>query len=60
MEEFKEYLGFRHLFRNIYGLQLNWEKLKSLLLKIQDNLWKRLKDELDLFIKGLNNKKAKQ
>ena len=57
MEELKEYLGFRHVFRNIYGLQLNWEKLKILLLKIQDNFWKRLKGELDLFIKRLNKKK---
>ena len=53
MEELKEYLGFRHLFRNIYGLQLNWEKLKNLLLKILVNLWERLKNELDLFMKRL-------
>lgn len=30
MEELKEYLGFRHLFRNIYGIQLDWDKLKIL------------------------------
>lgn len=54
MEELKEYLGFRHLFRNIYGAELNWDKLKILLVKIQDNLWKRLKDELNLFMKRIN------
>lgn len=53
MEELKEYLGFRHLFRNIYGAQLDWDKLKILLIKIQDNLWERLKDEVDLFIKQI-------
>lgn len=51
MEELKEYLGFRHLFRNIYGAQLYWDKLKILLVKIQKNLWERLKEELDVFIK---------
>lgn len=50
MEDLKEYLGFRHLFRNIYGAELNWGKLKALLVKIQNNLWKKLKTELELFI----------
>jgi len=50
MEELKEYLGFRHLFRNIYGAQLDWDRLKILLLKIRDELWKRLKEELVLFL----------
>lgn len=49
MEELKEYLGFRHLFRNIYGAQLDWDRLKILLLKICDDLWKRLKEEFVLF-----------
>jgi len=53
MEELKEYLGFRHLFRNIYGAQLKWDKLESLLVKIQGYLWKRLKGEIDLFIEYL-------
>ncbi|MFH0796594.1 MAG: hypothetical protein V2A65_05985 [Candidatus Omnitrophota bacterium] len=57
MEELKEYLGFRHLFRNIYGTQLKWDKLRFLLVKIQDTLWKRLKDEVDLFIEYLEREK---
>lgn len=56
MEELKEYLGFRHLFRNIYGSQLDWDKLKLLLNKIQANLWTRLKDEFNLFIKNISPK----
>jgi hypothetical protein len=60
MEELKEYLGFRHLFRNIYGAQLDWGKLKILLVKIQDNLWNRFKKELDLFIKTIGKDKNLQ
>ena len=57
LEELKEYLGFRHLFRNIYGTQLKWDNLKLLLVKIQDTLWKRLKDEIGLFIEYLEREK---
>lgn len=53
MEELKEYLGFRHLFRNIYGAQLDWGRLKILLLKIRDDLWKRLKEEFVLFLDNI-------
>jgi hypothetical protein len=60
LEELKEYLGFRHLFRNIYGAQLDWGKLKILLVKIQGNLWERLKKELDLFIKRINEGNQKK
>lgn len=56
MEELKEYLGFRHLFRNIYGAQLNWDKLKVLLLKTQESLWMKLKDEFNLFINKIEKK----
>lgn len=55
-EDLKEYLGFRHLFRNIYGAQLDWDKLKILLVKIQENLWKRLKEELNVFIEEMTKK----
>jgi len=53
MEKLKEYLGFRHLFRNIYGSQLNWGKLKALLSGLQEGLWPSLKEEFNLFIKSL-------
>jgi hypothetical protein len=29
-EQLAEYLRFRHLFRNIYGFELKWEKCKTL------------------------------
>ena len=56
MEKLKEYLGFRHLFRNIYGIQLDWDKLKILLLKIQEDIWPKLKGQLELFIKIMTEK----
>lgn len=30
----REYLGFRHLFRKRYGFELDWQKLKKLLLGV--------------------------
>jgi len=53
MEKLKEYLGFRHLFRNIYGMELEWDKLKILLTKIREDVWKRFKVEINLFVKCL-------
>lgn len=53
MEKLKQYLGFRHLFRNIYGMELEWDKLKILLTKIREDVWKRFKVETNLFVKWL-------
>lgn len=53
MEKLKQYLGFRHLFRNIYGMELEWDKLKILLIKIREDIWKRFKIETNSFIKWL-------
>jgi len=36
--EFKEYLRFRHLFRNIYGFELKWKRFKSLAFSLSDIL----------------------
>ncbi len=33
-KKLREYLGFRHLFRKRYGLELDWQKLKKLLLGV--------------------------
>lgn len=50
-EKLKEYLRFRHLFRNIYGFELNIKRFKSLCVKMKDIL-KKLKIELKEFIKA--------
>ncbi|HME54933.1 MAG TPA: hypothetical protein VKM55_22195 [Candidatus Lokiarchaeia archaeon] len=32
-EELHEFLRFRHVFRNVYGFELNWDKIKTLMDK---------------------------
>lgn len=48
-ERLKEYLGFRHLFRNIYGIELKWDKLKDLLIRLRDSIWEEFRREIELF-----------
>jgi hypothetical protein len=50
----KEYLRFRHLFRNIYGFELEWEKIQNLTESIPEllNLYKH---EISVFIKFLDS-----
>jgi hypothetical protein len=38
MDRLKKYLRFRHLFRNIYGFELNWERIEPLLVDLKDVL----------------------
>ena len=53
LKKLKEYLRFRHLFRNIYGFELSWERFKNLSLSAQAVL-SELKDNLNGFIDNLN------
>lgn len=55
VEDLKEYLGFRHLFRNIYGSQLDWQKLKILLDKIRSGLWPEIKIQLHSFLSKIKD-----
>lgn len=48
-ERLKEYLGFRHLFRNLYGIELKWDKLKDLLLQLRETIWKEFRGTLEQF-----------
>jgi hypothetical protein len=50
----REYLGFRHLFRKRYGFELDWEKMKGLLLKISQVL-SELEKEIEIFFKKLDS-----
>lgn len=43
-----EYLRFRHLFRNIYGFDLEWERCRKLLSDLPD-LLERLEQQLGAF-----------
>ena len=46
--ELEEYLRFRHLFRNIYGFGLNWERCKNLAEKLP-SVFQKFKGELQIF-----------
>jgi hypothetical protein len=51
-KEFKEYLRFRHLFRNIYGFELKWKRFKNLSFSLSDVL-AELKKNLKKFTNQL-------
>ncbi len=53
LKELKEYLRFRHLFRNIYGFELKWERFKGLCLSLPAVLSK-LKNNLNKFLEELD------
>lgn len=55
LAKLKEYLRFRHLFRNIYGFQLKWERFEGLSLSLSDILGK-LKVSIDAFVEKLDEK----
>lgn len=47
-EKLSEYLRFRHLFRGIYGFELNWERCEPLVRKLPE-IHKEVEDSLDEF-----------
>lgn len=47
-ERLEEYLRFRHLFRNIYGFELKWERCKPLAQGLED-LLQQLKAQIEKF-----------
>ncbi len=48
-----EYLRFRHLFRNVYGFELEWQRLKPLLSRLPD-VWASLRTDLQRFLDFLD------
>ncbi len=52
-DNLKEYLRFRHLFRNVYGFELKWDKIKGIAMNL-DQVWLELKANLDELICFLN------
>ena len=48
----EEYLRFRHLFRNVYGYLLEWERMRHLLYNLEDT-YKSFKGEIENFRKFL-------
>jgi len=51
MQKLKEYLRFRHLFRNIYGFDLKWKNFEGLCLEMQE-VFEKLKESLFNFLEG--------
>lgn len=49
-KKLKKYLDFRHLFRHIYGFELDWERFKHLCLNLGDIL-SELKFEIERSLK---------
>jgi hypothetical protein len=45
------YLSFRHVFRHAYSFQLDWDKMRDLVLQSQAT-WQQLQTELDRFFSG--------
>ncbi|NWF94488.1 MAG: hypothetical protein HXY46_16455 [Syntrophaceae bacterium] len=50
----REYLGFRHLFRKRYGFELDWERMKRLLIRIPEVL-SPLEKEIETLFKTLGS-----
>jgi hypothetical protein len=53
-KKLREYLGFRHLFRKRYGFELDWQKLKKLLLAMPQ-IRSTLDNEISKFFEALNS-----
>ena len=45
-----EYLRFRHVFRNSYSFDLDWQKISSLVLRLEET-FQKLENALDDFLK---------
>jgi hypothetical protein len=48
-EDLREYLQFRHVFRQAYSFELRWEKMRKLVLNCEPTL-RRLEEELETFL----------
>jgi hypothetical protein len=52
-----EYLRFRHLFRNVYGFELEWSRLRSLLERLPA-VWGEVEADLERFLAFLDEASA--
>jgi len=58
-EELKDYLKFRNVAKHIYGSKIDSERLKPLVENVQ-KLWKKIKIDLNDYLKYTNNKENKK
>jgi len=54
-KKLREYLGFRHLFRKRYGFELEWVRMKKLLLKMS-NMILLVEEEINSFFRFINSR----
>ncbi len=57
IKKLKKYLRFPHLFRNIYGFELDWERVEPLCIDL-NNIWTDLKSEIEEFLLKLSEKNS--
>jgi hypothetical protein len=50
-DRLREYLEFRHVFRQAYSFQLRWDKMSPLVLGCEETL-RQLEAELDVFLRS--------
>lgn len=48
-----EFLRFRHLFRNLYGFELEWPRVRNLLERLPA-AWSKVEADLDRFLAFLD------
>jgi hypothetical protein len=48
----EEFLRFRHLFRNLYGFELEWKRIQPLLRRLP-SVWSRVRNDFDRFLEFL-------
>ncbi len=53
-KKLREYLGFRHLFRKRYGFELDWQRIKNLLLGLPQ-IRRDLENDIGKFFEGLDS-----
>lgn len=53
-DQLADYLRFRHLFRNIYGFELKWERCKTLGIML-DRVFKLFQKEIKKFLRFLDS-----
>lgn len=51
-ETLQEYLDFRHVFRQTYSFELRWEKMRHLILGLEEVV-ERLENDLDSFMRQI-------
>lgn len=52
-----DYLGFRHYYRHSYSFFLEWEELERLVTPL-DDVWTRVKIELEVFLDSMKSQKT--